>query len=103
MLPDWTTRLLQEPTQLQTRGYQSYVVLSLSRVLYTLHFGRIASKLAAARWVQESLSEQWEPLVERALAGRHDPGSEATAEDIDGTLAFIRYTQERSQQAALLR
>ena len=50
MLPAWATHLLHEPAQLAARGYQSYVVLSLCRVLYTLHYGTVASKPAAARW-----------------------------------------------------
>jgi hypothetical protein len=101
MLPDWLAHLGRDPTPLQGRGYQSYVVLSLCRVLYTLHFGAVASKPAAARWVQESLGEPWVLLIERALAGRHDPGLETTAEDVNGTLALVRYTQERSQQFVL--
>ncbi len=97
MLPEWAAHLRHEPTQLAARGYQSYVVLSLCRVLYTLHHGAVASKPAAARWAQATLGEPWVLLIERALAGRHDPGSEATAADMDGTLAFINYTQGCSQ------
>jgi Domain of unknown function (DUF4111) len=101
MLPEWAARILHEPEQLKYRGYQSYVVLSLCRVLATLHSGTVVSKLAAARWAQDTLGERWVPLIERALVGRHDPNVVATPEDVSGTLALTRFTLERSQQYKL--
>jgi hypothetical protein len=94
MLPGWARLLLQNPAQLERRGYQSYVVLTLCRVRFTLHAGTIASKQAAARWAQDALEARWRPLIERALVGRHDPDSAATSADIDGTLELIRDTLE---------
>jgi hypothetical protein len=55
MLPEWAARILREPELLTYRGYQSYIVLSLCRVLATLHFGTVVSKLVAARWAQDTL------------------------------------------------
>ncbi len=98
ILPAWVAHLRHDPAQFAGRGYQSYVVLSLCRVLYTLHFGAVGSKQGAAHWAQAALGEQWGLLIERALAGRLDSGSAATTEDVNGTLAFIDYTWERSQQ-----
>lgn len=98
ILPGWTTRILDAPAHIKARGYQSYTVLSLCRVLYTLHYGKVVSKSTAARWVQATLNQQWTPLIERAWVGRDNPDLEASAEDINGTLAFIRYTVEQSQQ-----
>jgi hypothetical protein len=97
MLPAWAVPLLHDPAPMQARGYQSFIVLSLCRVLYTLHYGTVVSKPAAARWAQEALGERWGPLIQRALAGRHNPDSETSAEDASGTLEFLRYTLERSQ------
>lgn len=97
MLPGWTVPLLDDPALLRARGYQSFIVLSLCRVLYTLHDGTVVSKPVAARWAQETLDEPWGRLIERALAGRLNPDTEASAEDVSGTLEFIRYTLERSQ------
>jgi hypothetical protein len=91
LLPGWAAQILREPAQIKYRGYQSYTVLSLCRVLYTLQYGTVVSKPVAARWAQATLSEHWVPLIERAWAGRHDPGSEASSEDVSETLEFIRY------------
>ena len=50
MLDEWARAILDNPTILMRRGYQSYVVLTMLRVLYTLAHGAVASKPAAARW-----------------------------------------------------
>jgi predicted nucleotidyltransferase len=73
---------------------QSFVVLTLCRLLYTLDTGLVASKPAAARWVQETQERRWVGLIERALKTRHtsEPPSES---DIDETLAMIEYTVRR--------
>lgn len=83
------------------RGYQSYTVLSLCRVLYTLQYGTVVSKPVAVRWAQETLGERWVPLIERTWEGRHHPGLEASADDVKGTLEFIQYSLERSRQFAI--
>jgi len=101
LLSGWVTQLVHEPAQIKNRGYQSYVVLSLCRILYTLEHGTVASKPVAARWAQETLAAQWSPLIERAWAGRHDPGSPASPEDLDETIGFIRYTLASNQRFEL--
>lgn len=97
-LPAWAAHLHNNPAQITHRGYQSYIVLSLCRVLYTLHHGTVVSKLVAARWAQATLGEQWVRLVEHAWEGRHNAQQEASPEDVNETLEFLRYTVERSKQ-----
>lgn len=94
----WPTQILDDPAQIKKRGYQSYIVLTMCRVLYTLHYGTVASKPVAAQWAQETLDERWKPLIERAIVGRQHPESEAISEDANGTMGFIRYTIELSRQ-----
>jgi len=98
ILHGWAAQILDDPAQMNRRGYQSYTVLSLCRILYTLQYGTVVSKPVAARWAQETLGERWVPLIERTWAGRRNPRSEASSEDVNGTLEFIRYILERSQQ-----
>ncbi|MBN2386073.1 MAG: DUF4111 domain-containing protein [Anaerolineales bacterium] len=93
-LEGWIMPLLARPEQIQERGWQSYIVLTLCRTLYTLEQGAIASKQAAARWAQAKLGEPWNALIERAWAGRHDPGARAAPPAVQATLDFIRYTLE---------
>jgi hypothetical protein len=97
-LHGWAMQLLNDPSQISNRGYQSYTVLTLCRILYTLEHAAVVSKPVAARWVQETTGERWTPLIERAWIGRHNPQWEAQAEDADGTLEMIRYALARSEE-----
>lgn len=90
VLRGWATRILDDPGLLDRRGYQAYAVLSLCRILYTLRFGDVASKPAAARWARETLGPRWTPVIERAWTGRRHPDRMATVRDVHGTLALIR-------------
>jgi predicted nucleotidyltransferase len=93
----WASPILDDPSQINKRGYQSYFVLSLCRMLYTLKYGEIVSKPFAAKWAKENWSH-WKALIERAWVGRQNPGLEAQPEDIHGTLELIRYTLEYSKE-----
>jgi len=86
--------LLEQPAELAKRGYQSYIVLTVCRILYTLERGAIVSKQVASRWAQEWLEEPWRTLIERAWAGRHNPDEKATEKDLRETQDFIRYLME---------
>lgn len=101
ILSSWATHIRQTPTQIKQRGYQSYIVLSLCRMLYTLQHGAVVSKPVAARWAQATFGEQWAALIERAWDGRHNPGSAASSEDVNRTVAFIDFAQNYSRQFAL--
>jgi hypothetical protein len=98
LLHGWATQILNDPDLMTSRGYQSYVVLSLCRILYTLDQGEVVSKPVAARWAKETLEEPWVSLIDRAWAGRQSPQEKAEPEEIEGTLDFIRFTLEYSQR-----
>jgi predicted nucleotidyltransferase len=97
VLRSWATHLLDEPAQMSSRGYQSYVVLSLCRILYTLEFGAVVSKRVAANWAQQTLDERWGLLIVRAWQGRQHPGESALPDDVSRTQDLIRFALERSQ------
>ena len=98
VLPLWVNPILADPSQIKSRGYQSFIVLSLCRMLYTLQYGTIVSKRVAAEWGQYTLDNKWTALIKQAWLGRQNPGLKAQLEDINGTLALIRYTLEYSKQ-----
>lgn len=98
VLPLWAKPILDDPLKIKSRGYQSFIVLSLCRMLYTLQYGAIISKPVAAHWAQDTLDRQWIPLIRRAWLGRQKPELEAQPEDIKGTFRLIRYTLEYSKQ-----
>lgn len=94
----WPAQILEDPALISTRGYQSYIVLTMCRVLYTLRHGAVVSKRAAADWATKTLDERWTPLIERTWAARHEPRLPATHEDIDATLDLIRHTLEHARR-----
>jgi len=97
VLPLWIQPILEDPSQIHKRGYQSYCVLTLCRMLYTLKHTEIVSKPAAANWALENLDQRWSPLIDRALTGRQTPNLEADIEDINRTLDMMRYVLAQSQ------
>ena len=91
----WLHPILADPSEINRRGYQSFFVLSLCRMLYTLKHGKILSKQAAARWALENLNAHWKPLIERALIGRQNPALHAVPDDIQGTLDMMRFVLQQ--------
>lgn len=91
ILNTWIKGFLDEPQILESRGYQSYTVLTLCRILHTHKYGTIVSKPVAADWARQNLDRKWIPLIDRAWKGRENPGVKSSQQDINGTLDFIRY------------
>jgi hypothetical protein len=100
-LNGWGTYLLNHPEEFRHRGYQSYIVLTLCRILYTLQVGEVTSKLKSASWTKESTGEKWKTLIDHAWEGRHHSQLQADKEDIRQTLNFIKFTLERSLRVKL--
>ena len=97
VLPLWVDPMLEDPSKIDTRGYQSFIVLSLCRMLYTLQKGEILTKPAAAEWGKQNLDPEWTPLIERALVGRQNPNLHVQPEDLQGTLEMMRYTLQQTK------
>jgi predicted nucleotidyltransferase len=98
VLRGWASHLLEDPQSMHRRPYQSYVVLSLCRVFYTLEFGDVVSKRAAADWAQRALGERWRPLIRQAWVNRQRPDAKASTEDMAATLGLIRFALERGRR-----
>jgi hypothetical protein len=90
VLAGWATGLLTRPDALRAREYQSYVVLSLCRIRYTLETGTVVSKRRAADWACGALDAKWRPLISHALVDRQLPRAPAGDEAVARTLDFIR-------------
>lgn len=89
--PAWLNQLLEDPAQINSAGYQSYIVLTLSRMLYTLHKSRVTSKPQAVRWALANLDPRWMTLIEQAWIDRHNPDHPPTPENLAETLAMIHF------------
>ena len=98
VLWDWLAHMPEHPEQITHRGYQSYIVLTVCRVLFTLQRGEVASKPAAADWAKETLGQRWRPLIEHAWVGRQNAGMEADPDELKETMEFIRYALKYEPQ-----
>jgi len=93
---NWWAPVLDDSTRLHPPAYQTYAVLTMCRILYTLRHGTVVSKSVAARWAQAALGDRWAALIDRALAW---PG--VPFDDLPQALDLIRYTGNCIQQRAL--
>ena len=101
-LTGWGMYLLNHPEEIRHRGYQSYIVLTLCRILYTLQVGEVTSKLKSASWVKETTGEKWKILIDHAWEGRHASQMSPDPVAIRQTQDFIEYTLEVSKRLKLI-
>ncbi|OCL26604.1 hypothetical protein U472_11510 [Orenia metallireducens] len=94
ILYNWWKPMINNKSKLYDDEYQAYAVLSMCRVIYTLHHGTVVSKPKAARWVKKELSEKWDSLINDALMWSKD----MKFNRIDEIVKFIKYTIQYSQQ-----
>ena len=95
VLREWATPLLTNPAPMESPGYQSYIVLSLCRILYTLRHGTVVSKRVAAQWAITTLGKPWDALIEQALETRQSGEWAGQVDMGQKTLEFIRYVLEQ--------
>ncbi len=100
VLPLWVEPILADPSQINKRGYQSFIVLSLCRMLYTLRHGKILSKPTAAKWALENLDPKWSTLIESAVIGRQNSNLDADPKDLQETQNMMRHTLEQIKPTA---
>jgi len=96
MLNGWIAKLLHDPSEMRDRGWQSFVVLTLCRILHTLHTGTVVSKAESARWAEASAAPQWASLIEEAWIGRRNPRWPVTPQQVQATQAMIRDVLQRT-------
>ena len=86
-----------------SRFGQSYAVLQLCRVLYTLETGTVRSKLSGVRWALEALDPAWAELVRTAWEEREGVRycikirQRAAEPALAQTHDFIRYAVAESE------
>ena len=96
-LNGWMAHFLVQPEAIDACGYQSYTVLTLCRMLYTLEHGVVISKPDAAAWAKATLDPSWGPLIDRAWIDRHDPAHPVDPQALEATLNLICYAIEQTR------
>jgi len=93
ILREWWAPMLTDSRRLEHPLYRCYAVLTMCRMLYTLHHGAIVPKRVAAAWCRESVPDVG-ALLDRALAW-----SSETPPDSRETLTLIRRACARASVA----
>lgn len=103
-MSSWGRQILAEPERINNRFYQAFAVLHYCRALHDLHTGFPGSKRAGAEWAKATLDPSWAGPIDRAWDGRPTPAvsvrQPAGPEDLQRTLAFVRYVIDLSAQYA---
>ena len=87
ILREWWEPIVQNPVRLRSGEYQAYAIMTMCRALYTLRHGVVATKPVSARWARGELGEEWAPLIDSALAWRHNMPLDRMSETLD----FMRF------------
>lgn len=102
VLRDWAAPFLTDPERIQSSGYQSYIVLSLCRILYTLRHAQVATKRQAMRWGRKRFGQPWRELIDLAWTVRADSDRLSMREQLPLTLDFIRFALAKADDPATL-
>ncbi|MBI3443328.1 DUF4111 domain-containing protein [Candidatus Woesebacteria bacterium] len=86
LFKEWQPKITH-PTYLKNSHYQSYVILNLCRILYTMKCNDAASKSVSASWVKKEYGSRWKRLIEKAENWKY--GTEMNS--LDETKEFIKF------------
>lgn len=94
---EWQPKM-NDAAWLSNSHYQSYLVLNLCRILYTILCGAVASKAMSAAWVK-SKYPQWRPLIETAEKWRY--GQEMRFQN--ETISFLQFIIDKVSESARIK
>lgn len=90
LLKEWKSKI-EDSDYLQNAHNQSYAVLTMCRILYTVLNNKVGSKREAAEWVKNIFAPEWQNLIEEAEHWYH--GTEMRSQE--KTEDFIKFTMEK--------
>lgn len=86
LFEEWEPKM-SDREWLSNSHYQSYIVLNLCRILYTVRCHETATKKASAAWVKREFGPRWNNLIE--TAENWDYGKEMTLQE--EAIEFIKF------------
>ena len=99
---DWAKVIFENPDEIGNHFYQTFAVLSYSRMLNDIRNGAIGSKREGAEWVKANLDPKWHDLIDKAWLGRHNPSLSvqrpADQQDVKLTIEFIRMCLDEARK-----
>jgi len=93
LFEEWSPKQ-SDPEWLSNSHYQSYLVLNLCRILYTVMRHSTASKKTSAQWVRESFAPQWTGLIEEAENWSYEKEMDMR----ETTIEFIQFVVDKVRE-----
>lgn len=90
LFKEWQPKIT-DSNYLKNSHYQSYVILNLCRILYTVICGEVVSKKASATWVKKEFGSQWSNLIKTAENWRYGIEMNRREETVD----FIKFVVDK--------
>jgi hypothetical protein len=98
---DWAKEIFKNPDEIGNHFYQTFAVLSYSRMLNDIRRGAIGSKREGAEWAKANLDPKWHDLIDKAWLGRHNPSLSvqrpADPTDVERTIDYIQVCIEEAR------
>jgi len=96
LFTEWMPKI-NDPDWLVNSHYQSYLVLNLCRILYTVICGIAASKTISAKWVQTEYPE-WVGLVTIAMDWKYD----VKMDEKEKVIEFLWFTIDKVENSEFM-
>lgn len=93
LFQEWQPKI-NDVEWLNNSHYQSYLVLNLCRILYTVICGKTSSKKVSAEWVKNNLDCHWRELIEAAESWKYGKIMSLNNEAIE----FIKFTINKIEE-----
>jgi hypothetical protein len=93
LFEEWAPKM-NDPEWLNNSHYQSYVVLNLCRILYTVTCHSTATKKASADWVKRKFGPRWNKLIQTAESWHY--GKEMNLQE--ETIEFIKFSIDKVKE-----
>ena len=96
LFQEWEPKI-RDYEWLDNSHYQSYLVLNLCRILYTVMEGTAATKTESAGWVKKKFGLPWSRLIEDAQSWNYSKEMASR----DEAIAFIKFTIGQIKSSAI--
>lgn len=93
LFEEWEPKM-KDPEWLSNSHYQSYIVLNLCRILYTVTCHATATKKASAAWVKREFGPHWKHLIQTAEDWKYGKEMNSQEEVID----FIKFVINKAKE-----
>lgn len=96
LFQEWEPKI-SDDEWLDNSHYQSYLILNLCRILYTVYCKATASKTISSEWVKDQFGSPWNHLIDVAQSWQYGK----TMSEKENTISFIKFVIEKIKQTEL--